>query len=106
MKQAIEEQVASLKQQKRLQGLSDKEFLRLKSLQGLPGRCHLLGLTPTRKKNRLKRLREHHATLRRRTISARAIERELHTPRTSLKRTADGGESGGVTFMRTVASMA
>ena len=54
------------------------KHLRLKGLQG-----DLAGVTywanPTRKKNRLERMeREHNATLRRRTISARAIERELH----------------------------
>ena len=78
VKQDIESKVAALKQQKREQGLTDKEFLQLKSLQG-----DLAGVTywanPTRKKNRLERMeREHNATLRRRTISARAIERELH----------------------------
>ena len=78
VKQDIEKQVSDLKQQKREQGLTDKEFLRLKGLQG-----DLAGVTywanPTRKKNRLERMeREHNATLRRRTISARAIERELH----------------------------
>ena len=78
VKQDIEKQVSDLKQQKRAQGLTDKEFLQLKSLQG-----DLAGVTywanPTRKKNRLESLkRVHNATLRRRTISARAIERELH----------------------------
>jgi hypothetical protein len=77
VKHDIEEQFAALKKQKGIRGLDAAELLRLKGLQG-----DLAGVTywsnPTRNKNKAERLiREHGATLRRRTLQRGSIEREL-----------------------------